>query len=379
MMTRTTRKRRNSDLAENLADKTIDLDVSSTSVRSEHSVNSENSAKKAKISMVSSLECPVCLEVPRAGAGPIYGCKNGHLLCQGCVDKIQECPICREKEIHCRNLFAERYIETEFKDVPFKCKFVGCGVKLPMTDGELIKHEKFCPHREVPCPSSHRNACNWRGPLSNLIRHMKDKKCVQVIFDDNWKKVVNPQAESAPIFRSNLGDFPKEAVSVFERSNVITHWKPVVLLAKGILNIWCYVLVQRDSTGLWQFMLYSMLPKDSIEGITAKLTLGSHADSRKYTFETKVLSYETTKDEAVNMGRYLCLQDSQVKPFQIAAEKTNTLFNYSIEVKADPKFLAEMNKIACVNGKPPSTSTPNANSTMVEVTVDDRNNSIEVQ
>ena len=124
-------------------------------------------------------------------------------------------------------------------------------------------------------------------------------------------------------------------------------------------------------------MLYSMLPKDSIEGITAKLTLGSHADSRKYTFETKVLSYETTKDEAVNMGRYLCLQDSQVKPFQIAAEKTNTLFNYSIEVKADPKFLAEMNKIACVNGKPPST--PNANSTMVEVTVDDRNNSIEVQ
>ena len=66
---------------------------------------------------------------------------------------------------------------------------------------------------------------------------MKDKKCVQVIFDDNWKKVVNPQAESAPIFRSNLGDFPKEAVSVFERSNVITHWKPVVLLAKG--NIFC--------------------------------------------------------------------------------------------------------------------------------------------
>ena len=225
MITRTARKRRNSDL---VADKTIDLDVSSTS---------ENAAKKvkqeSKSSMVASLECPECLEVPRAGAGPIFGCKNGHLLCQGCVDKIEECPICREKEIRCRNLFAERYIETEFKDVPFKCKFVGCGVKLPMTDGELIKHEKFCPHREVPCPSSHRHACTWCGPLSNLIKHMKEKKCVQVIFDDNWKKVSNPQMESTPIFRSNLGDFPKEAVSVFERSNVITHWKPVVLLAKG--------------------------------------------------------------------------------------------------------------------------------------------------
>ena len=48
MMTRTARKRQNSDQTKNLADKTIDLNVSSTSVRSEHSVNSENSAKKAK-------------------------------------------------------------------------------------------------------------------------------------------------------------------------------------------------------------------------------------------------------------------------------------------------------------------------------------------
>ena len=366
MLTRAARKRKNANLTEHLADKTVDLDVSSTIVSSEHSVNSENSAQKEKISMVSSLKCPVCLEVPRAGPGPIYGCKNGHFLCQVCVGKIQECPICREKEIHCRNLFAERYIETEFKDVPFKCKFVGCGVRLPMTGGELVKHEKFCPHREVPCPSSHRHACNWRGPLSNLIRHMKDKKCVQVIFDDNWRKVDNPQADYVPIFRSNLGNFPKEAVSVFERSNVITHWKPVVLLAKGILNIWCYFLVQRNSTGLWQFMLYSMLPKESLDEITAILNIKSQADSRKYTFETKVLSYETTTYEAINMGRYLCLQDSQVKPFQIAAEPTNTLFNYTIEVKADPKFLVEMNKIACVNSKPPSTNTPNANSTLVE-------------
>ena len=80
------------------------------------------------------------------------------------------------------------------------------------------------------------------------------------------------------------------------------------------------------------------------------------------------------------MGRYLCLQDSQVKSFQIVAEKANTLFNYSIEVKADPKFLAEMNKIACVYGKPPSTNTPNTNSTVVEEKVEDRNNSFtEVQ
>ena len=126
-------------------------------------------------------------------------------------------------------------IETEMKDVPLKCKNVGCVAHLPMANDELMKHEKFCPHREVPCPASLKNSCNWRGPLSNLIKHMKDKKCVQVIFDDNWKEDTNAVdfVATSPIFKSNLGDFPSSTQSVFERSTVLTHWKPVVLLAKG--------------------------------------------------------------------------------------------------------------------------------------------------
>ena len=99
--------------------------------------------------MKMSLECPVCLEIPRPGAGPIYGCRNGHLLCQDCAQKIEKCPTCREKDIRCRNLFAEFYIDTEFKNVPFKCKFHGCEVKLSMANGRLTKHEKFCPYQEV--------------------------------------------------------------------------------------------------------------------------------------------------------------------------------------------------------------------------------------
>ena len=91
-------------------------------------------------------------------------------------------------------------------------------------------------------------------------------------------------------------------------------------------------------------MVYSMLPKDSLDGVTAKINIGSHTDTRKYTFETKVLSFETTLDETIKMGRYVSLQDAQMKPFQTGNEKSNTLFNYSVEIHADPKFLAEMNK-----------------------------------
>ena len=123
-------------------------------------------------------------------------------------------------------------------------------------------------------------------------------------------------------------------------------------------------------------MVYSMLPKDSLDGITAKINIGSHTDTRKYTFETKVLSFETTLDETIKMGRYVSLQDAQMKPFQTGNEKSNTLFNYSVEIQADPKFLAEMNKSACVNGTVTSDNTPNTNSTMIE---DQTNSSIEVQ
>ena len=63
-------------------------------------------------------------------------------------------------------------------------------------------------------------------------------------------------------------------------------------------------------------MTYSMLPKDSLDHIKAKITIGNPTDTRKFTFETKILSFETSKDEAVKMGQYMCLQDSQIKPFK---------------------------------------------------------------
>ena len=222
-----------------------------------------------------------------------------------------------------------------------------------------------CLFREVPCPSSHRHACNWRGPLSNLIKHMKDKKCVQVIFDDNWKKISDGLDSEIKFskFKSNLGDFPSTSVSVFERFNVTTHWKPVVLLAKGILNVWCYVLVQRDSHELWTFMTYSMLPKDSLDHIKSKITIGNTTDTRKFTFETKILSFETSKSEAVKMGQYMCLQDSQIKPFKQDIGNNNTLLHYSVEIHADLEFLTEMNKRACVKGTVPNSTAAAINAT----------------
>ncbi len=45
--------------------------------------------------LTATLECPVCLEVPRVG--PISQCDNGHLLCKDCRQKMSDCPVCTSK------------------------------------------------------------------------------------------------------------------------------------------------------------------------------------------------------------------------------------------------------------------------------------------
>ena len=57
------------------------------------------------------LECPVCFETPKVG--PLYQCQNGHILCSGCIEKVQVCPQCRVRlpETRIRNIFAEQQLE----------------------------------------------------------------------------------------------------------------------------------------------------------------------------------------------------------------------------------------------------------------------------
>jgi hypothetical protein len=45
-------------------------------------------------SIKSSLECPVCMSIPRDA---IFQCNNGHLLCKDCNEKLDVCPTCRDE------------------------------------------------------------------------------------------------------------------------------------------------------------------------------------------------------------------------------------------------------------------------------------------
>ena len=307
----------------------------------------ESPSKKTK-TMMEVLECPVCFEVPRGG--PIYGCPNGHHLCQSCSKRIHTCPVCKDTNLKCRNVLAEKMIEVALKDVPIKCKFVGCAVQSIID--EISEHEKLCPFRIVACPSFHRGACDWHGPLNEMVKHIKEKKCVQVVFDAKWHAMRKREAQEnitededkyVPTFNSTLGDFA-EGASVFDRTNVVTHWKPIVLLAKKLLNLWCYAVVQRDSRGQWMIVVRAMLPQQFCDKVRCKITVkGPDSDTPNFSYEGKVSSYELTREQVLENGQYLHLMDNMIKPFK--KENANTLFSYKVEVETDEELEREMYKL----------------------------------
>ena len=107
------------------------------------------------------LECNVCFNVP--DVTPIYQCKNGHLLCNECHNKLTRCPCCKEQLSGIRSLLAEKLLEK----IPVGCKFKkhGCGVILPRVD--LQTHGKECKYREVVCPEF----CKEMVCLDQLAEH----------------------------------------------------------------------------------------------------------------------------------------------------------------------------------------------------------------
>ena len=64
-------------------------------------------------------ECPICMKVPKTGQ--IFQCKRGHIICEKCNEKCQECPTCKLPKENIRALFVENLIATA--GVPILCSF----------------------------------------------------------------------------------------------------------------------------------------------------------------------------------------------------------------------------------------------------------------
>ena len=55
------------------------------------------------------LECPVCIDTIQSV--PVYQCTNGHVICKDCIEKLNNCPICRNDSLLVRSLKLENIVQ----------------------------------------------------------------------------------------------------------------------------------------------------------------------------------------------------------------------------------------------------------------------------
>ena len=55
------------------------------------------------------LDCPVCFDTTHSI--PVYQCTNGHFVCNDCIPKLKECPICRNDSPPIRSQKFEAFLK----------------------------------------------------------------------------------------------------------------------------------------------------------------------------------------------------------------------------------------------------------------------------
>ena len=99
----------------------------------------------------STLECPVCLSLPRDL--PVPCCPSGHIVCNYCRGEVKKCPVCSQKmPANMTNSVVGSLIE----QVEHKCQYSeqGCEVKISRSMRKDAQREQCSG---VPLPKMWRN------------------------------------------------------------------------------------------------------------------------------------------------------------------------------------------------------------------------------
>ena len=107
-----------------------------------------NELSKVLNVLKSTLECPVCLNLPRDL--PVPSCPSGHIVCRSCRPQVADnkCPTCRQQmSTNMTNSVVGCLIE----QVEHSCKFGDQGCEVKMRLKEIKAHEKSCLKRTVKC------------------------------------------------------------------------------------------------------------------------------------------------------------------------------------------------------------------------------------
>ncbi|TRY67653.1 hypothetical protein TCAL_05861, partial [Tigriopus californicus] len=172
-----------------------------------------------------SVECPVCYNVPRVA--PVPCCSNGHVICQRCKAKLENCPTCRVRLTDCVSQIAATIIHRVSHTCEFR--YEGCTFKSDID--KITDHESSCIFRHVRCPHW---ACDETITAKNLTHHVIASEC-----GDNYRDKPLPYREEMEYARA-LDD---------EEGNGF--WRPSLIQFDGITF---YLQVEKSGkTKNWYF------------------------------------------------------------------------------------------------------------------------------
>ena len=121
-------------------------------------------------SLLSQLECPVCIEYMMP---PIILCVNGHNICDICRPKIPHCPTCRQPFLNATNVALEKLA----REMKYSCTYQKFGCEEVFFHDMVREHQHRCHYRPQKCPAYKlpNVKCSWTGIYKDIKKHLMEK------------------------------------------------------------------------------------------------------------------------------------------------------------------------------------------------------------
>jgi len=303
---------------------------SSTMAHQHQSLDRSCSERKKRGQSSSFLSCVLCKVTPLVG--PLYGCGQGHVVCNSCQEKggvLLSCPKCHDQDIGHRLNVAESLLKKEIeKNTLVECRYKVSGCELTVSKKKLFNHEQVCLFQTVKCPKAlFSSGCSYYGPLCTIQEHGRNKHGLHQGVTEIERGVISSKM------------FDKNDVETCCSDKNNARFQPLELSLAENAIFYCY-FERIAGRRLWFFFVRMYGSEDTANKYTASIGLGpANLDKQereqatvKYT--GKVAHYAMSKDEVRKGGLVLSVADEVILSFK----KDNILFRIWFEVKEQTKI-----------------------------------------
>ena len=140
--------------------------------------------------------------------------------------------------------------------------------------------------------------------------------------------------KSSPMtYKSVIGDFNTAEQTVFHRTGITTHWKPVMLVSSEHIRLFAYLLMYRDGEGRWALYVRSFADREFLKDWESHITVRPAGEAKaatpSWSFAGPVVAHDAMEAEVHRAGNFLRLTDDQVK----LLTDGKTLFHYEVELR----------------------------------------------